>query len=99
MARGGEARAARSGVAYVDVGTVYGDREAMTLLSLRRGTPRQRLFMHDGRTSNLVEAINAHGGEAARVINNFKSLSVGGDAPFNLTGTEQQNLVLFVRSL
>jgi glucose-1-phosphate thymidylyltransferase len=36
LARGGKARAVRSGVAYVDVGTVQGYREAMNLLSLRR---------------------------------------------------------------
>jgi dTDP-glucose pyrophosphorylase len=34
LARGGEAHAVRSGVAYVDVGTVRGYREAMNLLSM-----------------------------------------------------------------
>jgi CxxC motif-containing protein (DUF1111 family) len=60
----------------------------------------QRLFLlHDGRTSNLVDAINAHAGEAARVINNFRGISVGPDAGSNLDATERQNLMYFLRSL
>jgi CxxC motif-containing protein (DUF1111 family) len=56
-------------------------------------------FLHDGRTANIVEAIKAHGGEATRVINNFKGVSIGADAPFNLTPEESLNLVRFLRSL
>jgi CxxC motif-containing protein (DUF1111 family) len=87
-----------------DVGTGDGIRQGNATEYQFRTAPLwgvgQRLFfLHDGRTSDLVEAITAHGGEAARVINNFKNLSVGGDAQFNLTATERQNLVGFLRSL
>lgn len=50
--------------------------------------------MPDGRAANLLDAISAHGGEAARVINNFNSISTGADAPFNLN---RQNLLYFLR--
>jgi len=64
------------------------------------GVGQRLFFLHDGRTSNLVEAIKAHGGEAARVINNFNGVSTGGDATSNLkTDTERQNLIYFLRSL
>jgi CxxC motif-containing protein (DUF1111 family) len=64
------------------------------------GVGQRLFFLHDGRTGDLVEAIKAHGGtEATRVINNFKGVSVGNDAPFNLNATERQNLVFFLRSL
>ena len=63
------------------------------------GVGQRLFFLHDGRSSNLVDAINAHGGEAARVIQNFNGISVGADAPFNLTATERQNLIYFLRSL
>jgi CxxC motif-containing protein (DUF1111 family) len=63
------------------------------------GVGQRLFFLHGGSASNLVDAINAHGGEASRVTNNFKGISTGVDAPFNLTPTEQQNLVLFLRSL
>jgi len=63
------------------------------------GVGQRLFFLHGGSASNLVDAINAHGGEASRVTNNFKGISTGADAPFNLTPTEQQNLVLFLRSL
>jgi len=56
-------------------------------------------FLHDGRTSDIVAAIKAHGGEATRVINNFNGVSTGGDAASNLSPTESQNLVNFLRSL
>jgi CxxC motif-containing protein (DUF1111 family) len=63
------------------------------------GVGQRLFFLHDGRTSDLVAAIKAHGGEAARVINNFNNVSTGDDAPFNLGPTEQQNLLNFLRSL
>jgi CxxC motif-containing protein (DUF1111 family) len=53
----------------------------------------QRLFlMHDGRTSNLLQAISYHsstGSEANTVILNFNALSV----------TQQQDILNFLRSL
>lgn len=63
------------------------------------GVGKRLFFLHDGRSTDLVDAINQHGGEAARVINNFKGVSTGEDAPSNLTQTEQQNLIYFLRSL
>ena len=56
------------------------------------GLGQRLFFLHDGRTSNLVEAIKAHQGhnsEANQVINNFQGLS----------HTDKQNLLLFLRSL
>lgn len=87
-----------------DVGTGDGIQQGLANGNQFRTAPLwgvgQRLFfLHDGRTSNLVDAINAHGGEATRVINNFKGESIGGDAQFNLTAIERQNLVYFLRSL
>jgi CxxC motif-containing protein (DUF1111 family) len=53
----------------------------------------QRIFLlHDGRTTNLVQAIMAHasnGSEANQVIQNFQ----------NLSSSQQQNLLNFLRSL
>ena len=50
----------------------------------------QRLFfLHDGSAPNLLDAISAHGGEAAPVRDNFNAL----------TPTERQNLLYFLRSL
>jgi len=53
----------------------------------------QRVFLlHDGRTANLVEAIQEHqseGSEANRVVNNFE----------NLSRQDKQDLILFLRSL
>ena len=63
------------------------------------GVGQRLFFLHDGSALNIVDAINAHGGEATRVINNFNNRSVGDDAKFNLSVTEQQNLVYFLRSL
>ena len=63
------------------------------------GVGQRLFFLHDGRFANIVDAINAHGGEATRVINNFNGVSTGDDVPFNLTATERQNLVYFLRSL
>ena len=56
------------------------------------GLGQRIFFLHDGRTSNLVEAIKAHqshGSEANAVISNYQSLS----------RTQKQNLLLFLRSL
>jgi CxxC motif-containing protein (DUF1111 family) len=63
------------------------------------GVGQRLFFLHDGRTANIVEAIKAHGGEATRVINNFKGVSIGGDAASNLNAEESLNLVKFLRSL
>jgi CxxC motif-containing protein (DUF1111 family) len=63
------------------------------------GVGQRLFFLHDGRTSDIVAAIKAHGGEATRVINNFNGASTGADAPFNLTTEESLNLVKFLRSL
>src|SRR5262249_33179348 len=41
------------------------------------GAGQRLFFMHDGSAENLVDAINAHGGEASQVILNFNGLSVG----------------------
>ena len=49
--------------------------------------------------TNIVDAINAHGGEATRVINNFNGVSTAPDDGSNLSATESQNLVYFLRSL
>ena len=53
----------------------------------------QRVFyLHDGRTSNLVQAILDHespGSESNRVVEKFEALSM----------TDKQNLILFLRSL
>jgi len=56
------------------------------------GVGQRVFFLHDGRTSNLVEAIRAHqsrGSEANRVVEHFNRLST----------QEQQNLIDFLRSL
>jgi CxxC motif-containing protein (DUF1111 family) len=87
-----------------DVGTGDGIQQGLANGKQFRTAPLwgvgQRLFfLHDGRSMNLVDAINEHGGEATRVINNFKGVSTGADAKSNLTPTEQQNLVYFLRSL
>jgi len=63
------------------------------------GVGQRLFFLHDGRASNLLEAIAAHGGEAARVINNFNGVSTGADENFNLDATARQNLLNFLRSL
>jgi CxxC motif-containing protein (DUF1111 family) len=63
------------------------------------GLGQRLFFLHDGSTEDLVDAIIAHGGEADRVIKNFKGVSTGADAPFNLTDTQRQNLLRFLRSL
>ena len=87
-----------------DVGTGDGISQGLATGAQFRTAPLwgagQRLFfLHDGSAASLVDAINAHGGEAARVILNFNGLSVGADAPFNLSAAERQNLVYFLRAL
>jgi CxxC motif-containing protein (DUF1111 family) len=87
-----------------DVGTGDGIAQGLATGNQFRTAPLwgvgQRLFfMHDGSKTNLMDAITAHGGEAARVINNYKGSSTGGDASSNLTATERQNLIYFLRSL
>ena len=56
------------------------------------GLGQRIFFLHDGRTSNLLEAIQAHastGSEANQVISNFKGLSV----------SDRQAILNFLRSL
>ena len=56
------------------------------------GVGQRVFFLHDGRTSNLVEAIREHrssGSEANRVIEHFERLSV----------EDQQEVIDFLRSL
>jgi CxxC motif-containing protein (DUF1111 family) len=56
------------------------------------GVGQRVFFLHDGRTSNLVEAIEAHrspGSEASRVIERFNRLQP----------QEQQDIIDFLRSL
>jgi hypothetical protein len=56
------------------------------------GVGQRTFFLHDGRTNNLVTAIEQHassGSEANQVISNFNMLSA----------TDQQNLINFLRDL
>jgi CxxC motif-containing protein (DUF1111 family) len=56
------------------------------------GLGQRVFFLHDGRTTNLLSAIQAHessGSEATQVEGNFDSLSEG----------QQQDLLNFLRSL
>ena len=56
------------------------------------GIGQRLFFLHDGRTSDLVQAIQQHasqGSEANQVINNFNKLST----------QQQQQLLDFLRSL
>lgn len=56
------------------------------------GVGQRVFFLHDGRTSNLVDAIRAHksrGSEANKVIERFNRLST----------QEQQEIIDFLRSL
>jgi len=87
-----------------DVGTGDGIQQGLATGDQFRTAPLwgagQRLFfLHDGRTRDIVDAIRSRGGEATRVISNFNGVSIGDDAPFNLTADERQNLVYFLRSL
>jgi CxxC motif-containing protein (DUF1111 family) len=57
------------------------------------GVGQRAFFLHDGRTSDLLQAILAHdspGSEADQVIDNFQ---------FKLTHLEQQDILNFLRSL
>jgi len=56
------------------------------------GIGQRVFFLHDGRTSNLYQAIVEHqspGSEASQVIENFRQL----------TNADKQSLILFLRSL
>ena len=56
------------------------------------GLGQRLFFLHDGRTSDLIEAIQAHssqGSEAKQVIDKFNSLS----------SSQQQDLLIFLRAL
>jgi CxxC motif-containing protein (DUF1111 family) len=56
------------------------------------GLGQRLFFLHDGRTSNLIDAIRAHrslGSEANGVVGNFNGLSEG----------QKQDLLNFLRSL
>jgi CxxC motif-containing protein (DUF1111 family) len=57
------------------------------------GVGQRLFFLHDGRASNLVDAINAHQGEANRrsgVMSRYNNV---------LTPTDRQDLINFLRSL
>jgi CxxC motif-containing protein (DUF1111 family) len=60
------------------------------------GVGQRLFFLHDGRFTDIVQAIKAHGGEAAEVIKNFNG-ATGAATPLN--AVESQNLVRFLRSL
>jgi CxxC motif-containing protein (DUF1111 family) len=56
------------------------------------GVGQRVFFLHDGRTTNLVKAIEAHssrGSEASRIIERFNRLSI----------TQRQDIINFLRSL
>ena len=56
------------------------------------GLGQRIFFLHDGRTSNMITAIQQHassGSEANAVINNFNALSA----------SQKQDLLNFLRSL
>jgi CxxC motif-containing protein (DUF1111 family) len=56
------------------------------------GVGQRVFFLHDGRTSNMLQAILEHessGSESNRVVEDFERLSL----------TDKQNLILFLRSL
>jgi CxxC motif-containing protein (DUF1111 family) len=56
------------------------------------GVGQRKFFLHDGRTTDLVKAIEAHrsaGSEANRVIEKFN----------RLFAEQQQNIIDFLRSL
>jgi CxxC motif-containing protein (DUF1111 family) len=56
------------------------------------GLGQRVYFLHDGRTSNLIQAIQAHassGSEATQVVSNYSALSA----------QDQQDLINFLRSL
>lgn len=85
-----------------DIGTGDGIRQGDATGTEFRTAPLwglgQRLFfLHDGSATDLVQAINTHGGEANQVINNFNG--TGGNLANRLNATERQNLISFLRSL
>jgi CxxC motif-containing protein (DUF1111 family) len=56
------------------------------------GLGQRIFFLHDGRTTNLVDVIHQHAGpgsEAEKVVDQFKAL----------TARQQQDLLNFLRSL
>jgi CxxC motif-containing protein (DUF1111 family) len=56
------------------------------------GVGQRTFFLHDGRTTNLIDAIEAHrsrGSEAKEVIRRFNGLNIG----------HQQDVINFLRSL
>jgi len=56
------------------------------------GVGQRVFFLHDGRTTSLIEAIEAHrshGSEASKVVDNFNKLGA----------SQQQDLINFLRSL
>jgi len=56
------------------------------------GVGQRVFFLHDGRTTSLIEAIKAHrgrGSEANKIIERFNKLSI----------RQQQDLINFLRSL
>ena len=53
------------------------------------GVSHKIAFLHDGRTTSIDAAIEAHGGEASIVLQNYNSLSA----------TDQANLLAFLESL
>jgi CxxC motif-containing protein (DUF1111 family) len=61
------------------------------------GLGQRLFFLHDGSATDLVQAINAHGGEAKQVIDNFNGS--GGNPANRLNAPERQNLINFLRSL
>jgi uncharacterized protein DUF1016/di-heme oxidoreductase (putative peroxidase) len=61
------------------------------------GLGQRLFFLHDGSATDLVQAINGHGGEARQVINNFNN--TGPNFANRLSSTERQDLINFLRSL
>jgi CxxC motif-containing protein (DUF1111 family) len=53
------------------------------------GIGQRIFFLHDGRTKDLLQAIQAHGGEATQVISMFNGLSSG----------QKQDILNFLRGL
>ena len=70
----------------MEMGSAEGDEWRTTPLW---GLSQRRFFLHDGRTTNIEDAIRAHRGEAERVRNRFLSLKP----------SERRALVRFLKSL
>jgi len=62
------------------------------------GVGQRLFFLHDGSATTLGAAISAHAGEATQVIENYNGTSVLNPGN-NLSATERQNLLYFLRSL